>query len=165
MNSRYFLCALCAITLGGALQGCAGAPAPTSSLPLPAPTVSEYAETEAAGFGVKGGTNITYGMTYLLRKEVGDSPSYMVEFENPVAGEKPLASGGKLEPSQTEIFVASPVLPCIENHRNYKVSLKLFSGGNLVAQHDDLVQFSIPANLVRQTKLKTCTAAQVGATR
>jgi hypothetical protein len=149
------------IVLIGILQGCASSPAPSSSgsLPPPKPAVSEYVETEGGGFTVQDGTEVRYGMTYLLRKEIGEAPSYMVEFENPVAGEKPLANGGMLEPSQTQIVVTSPLLPCIENHRNYKVSLKLFSGGNLVAQHDDEVQFSVPASLLRGVDLRECPVA------
>ena len=146
------------IVLAGILQGCSSGPAPNTGLPVPVPAVSEFVETEGGGFTVQDGSEVRYGMTYLLRKEIGDEPSYMVEFENPVSGGKPLANGGMLEPSQTEIIVASPLLPCIENHRNYRVTLKLFSGGDLVAQHDDLVQFSVPASLLRGVDLRECSS-------
>lgn len=147
-----------------ALAGCASQPQPqpqpqapaSSSLPLPAPAVSDYVKTQGAGFTVQNDVHIRYGMTYLLRKEVGDTPSYMVEFENPADGTLSLANGGMLEQFQTEIVVASPLLACIENRRNYRVRLKLFSGNRLVTRHDDLVQFSLPPAMMKKIKLPAC---------
>mgnify|MGYP001560564375 CR=1 FL=1 len=127
---------------------------------MPEPAVSEYVRTEGAGFDVEDGTRIRYSMTYLLRREIGDNPSFMVEFENPVDGRLSLANGGMLEPSDTRIVVSSPLLPCIENHRNYRVELKLFSVAQLVAQHNDLVQFSVPEDVMAEVGVKECAPGQ-----
>lgn len=123
---------------------------------LPKPAVSEYVRTEAAGFAIDDGAEIRYTMAYLLQKEIGEAPSFMVEFENPADGEMSLANGGMLEPYDTEIVIDSPPLSCIDNHRNYAVRLKLFSGGSLVANHQDLVQFSVPASLMEEISVKPC---------
>lgn len=145
-----------------ALAGCASQPQPPqktpapSALPLPTPAISEYVQTEGAGFSVQNDVHIRYGMTYLLRKEVGDTPSYMVEFENPADGTLSLANGGMLDQFQTKIVVTSPLLGCIENRRNYSVRLKLFSGNRLVTEHDDLVQFSLPPAMMKRIKLPAC---------
>ena len=151
---------LISMVLVAVLASCASQPAPTpqggDSLPLPEPAVSEYVKTEGAGFTVQNDADIRYAMTYLLRKEVGDVPSFMVEFENPADGELSLANGGMLDQFQTEIAVKSPVLPCIENQRNYRVRLKLFSGNQLVAQHDDLVQFALPVSMMMRIKAPAC---------
>jgi hypothetical protein len=152
------------LALATVLAGCAAQPEPKpapeaqtkSSLPLPKPAVTEYVKTEGAGFTVQDGYHIRYAMTYLLKKEVGDAPSYMVEFENPEDGKLSLANGGMLDEFQTNIVVESPLLACIQNNRNYRVRLKLFSHNRLVARHDDLVQFSLPRSMMTKVKLPTC---------
>jgi hypothetical protein len=69
----------------------------------PKPAVSEYVQTEGAGFAILQGTQIKYAINYILRKEVNPPASYSVEFENPKTGAEPLKIKGELNKGEKKL--------------------------------------------------------------
>jgi hypothetical protein len=125
---------------------------------LPKTAVSEYLQTEGAGFTMhKTGDQmeLKYAMTYGIRKPLPDNVVAKVEFENPEPNSKPLVAEQALEPGKSELLIRSPSLPGIINNHNYKVVARLYQGETLLTTHTQYVNFKMPDAALSACHIKT----------
>ena len=121
----------------------------------PKPNTTGPIKTLGGGFLVSDGT-LRYGMTYQNVSFI-DPTFARAEFESPIPDAAPLKVDiGKLDLS-AQIIVQSSRFTKIKNHKNYWVMLYLYSDeaqSELVHEHKDQVQFSLPSELLTQTGIE-----------
>lgn len=120
---------------------------------LSKPATSEYVKTTYAGFTVEQLKTVKYKLVYQIRKEIGPSPSYIVEFENPKNGSASFVVKAPIQSGETSLALQSPELPGISLKQSYSVTLKLLSEGKMVAIHKDQVRFDMPDPMLKKIKI------------
>lgn len=120
---------------------------------LSKPVTSGYVKTTYAGFTVEQLKHVKYKLVYQLRKEIGPSPSYIVEFENPERGSASFVVKAPIKSGETGLSIQSPELPGISLKKSYNVTLTLLSAGKTVAIHTDQVRFDMPEPMLKKIKI------------
>lgn len=120
---------------------------------LSKPVTSEYVKTTYAGFTVEQLKYVKYKLVYQIRKDIGPSPSYIVEFENPKSGSASLIVKAPIQSGENSLIIQSPDLPGISLKQSYRVTLSLLSEGKKVAIHQDQVRFDMPDPMLKKIKI------------
>ena len=114
---------------------------------------SDYISTINGGFLIQDG-KIKYGITYLLNQRPSKNLTYIAIFENPKPNSTPLTVSNPIPKGKSKFYVESTALPGITNNKNYLVTLKLFSNGNLISKHEQELQFKVPNSVLKKLKIK-----------
>ncbi len=144
MKINILIAGLCALLLTACLD---------KDSRLPEPLASEYVKTTYSGFEIKDLKYVSYRVVYQFQKEIGPSPSYLVEFENPETNGAPFVVTAPIQSGETRLLVQSPVLPGISLKKSYKVTLRLISAGKMVDIHNDQVRFDMPDPMLKRLKI------------
>jgi len=114
---------------------------------------SEYVETTYSGFTVEKLKYVKYRIIYQIRKEIGPSSSYIVEFENPKNDGASFIVKAPIKSGESSLKIESPELPGISLKKSYNVTLSLLSEGRTVATHKDRVRFDMPEPMLKRLKI------------
>lgn len=114
------------------------------------------------------------GVSLEVLKELPSAAVVVVEFENPQPGASPLTvvvdrtAKEKINERRREslsdslretLKASSPDLPCVTNHKIYRVVVNLYSDASrqtLLATHEQGVEVSAPAELLAKMGIPDC---------
>ncbi len=140
---------------------------PTSSAPSPpCPTEPEYFKILGTGMSIVAGPRVFLVVSFQVQKEFPTQAVTVMDFENPRPGAPPLtlvvSRAGQDKPLAQEgavIHVNSPDLPCVTNHKIYRVGATLYSDASrqtLLALHEQGVEFSMAPEILAKMGIPEC---------
>lgn len=128
----------------------------SSTRPL---NTTKYATTEEIRFvPIPGKPVMVYQATFKLNTRFSKPCYASVDFENPIAPNRPLQSVYKVPAGSSYLTVESPPFNVVRNDENYQVILRLYSakdGRTLFAEHRDEVRFKVDPALLKKLGIKS----------